>query len=106
MSLERPNVWHQRRAQRVRCMPGLGRSGDRSFGGGADVPSVVRVDAECPRESMERQVPFGKRPRAVDLDALDMKHEGMDAVFFIVRLLQADDAIALPLQRGRYGLEW
>ena len=22
---QRPNVWHQRRAQRVRCMPGLGR---------------------------------------------------------------------------------
>ena len=27
-----PNVWHQRRAQRVRCMPGLG-SADRNQGG-------------------------------------------------------------------------
>lgn len=24
-----PNVWHQRRAKRVRCMPGLGRDGGR-----------------------------------------------------------------------------
>ena len=25
---QRPNVWHQRRAQRVRCMPGLGAAAE------------------------------------------------------------------------------
>ena len=28
----RPNVWHQRRAQRVRCMPGLGLGTSRKLG--------------------------------------------------------------------------
>jgi hypothetical protein len=51
-----PNVWHQRRAQRVRCMPGLGRArklpvglspvGDPNYGDYADTIADRVEDAE------------------------------------------------------------
>jgi len=60
--LQQPNVWHQRRAQRVRCMPGLGWPLPFGVGCGwaqrpmnvrTEAPGVVRRSSEPPRSVPE-----------------------------------------------------
>jgi hypothetical protein len=59
-----PNVWHQRRAQRVRCMPGLGGATGRSRDAGIwrEEPRVAHEDAVA-----KNDVSLPAFRRAVDL---------------------------------------
>ena len=55
-----PNVWHQGRAQRVRCMPGLGISVVKRLateGGETDVQGAPVVDMQAAGGSVTITVP-------------------------------------------------
>ncbi len=55
-----PNVWHQRRAQRVRCMPGLGISVAERLatkGSDAEVQGAPVVDMQAAGGSVTTTVP-------------------------------------------------
>ena len=53
-SAPRPNVWHQRRAQRVRCMPGLGRAMSMEQAGVLGPEGVVLLPVEWVAELLGR----------------------------------------------------